>query len=327
MLWPAGCAQPFGLPSLDGEFYPNIGRKVKMLSSAFVAPTVEELRNARKKRILIKMLAIYGDDSTDGNKVRVYAFAGVAGTQEEWDYFSIDWLTRTEGIPFHATDCEAGKGAYEKMPYEERMKLSRDLTRMLVGSKLFGCGTAIDLKAFRHHFKQTSKDDGYFYCFLPVVVHFFYQTRFSVPPRKAQFSFDQNPNTRGNAAYLYDKYLSKHKEYADMQSLIDKDMAFADSDSVGIQVADLFVYEVMREMMANLEGKVGRRPQFELLDQCGRFEIKRFHAVYWHEYSKKHKDVLASTNAKYDEWRMKHNIKTDNHQNQIRYLIYAENIK
>ncbi len=275
------------------------------------------------------MMAVYGDDSADGGKVRVYAFGGVAGTQEEWDDLEVKWLAKTGGIPFHATDCESGHGNYEGISEDVRGKLHRDLARILAGSKLFGYGVAIDLKAFRKCFASTTKDDAYFYCFLPVVVHFFRHSQNLMPPQRVQFTFDLNPNVkRGNPALLYEEYLVKLKEYTPMREFIDKDMSFASKDSVGVQVSDLFTYEIMKSFLNSLNREVGTRTQKEILDATKRFLIKPpMEEHYWREFSQKQQDFLKSSAEKYDQWRKEHNIKTDNLREQIRWMVYADTMK
>jgi hypothetical protein len=299
-----------------------------MFLPAFRVPTIEELREARRKRILIKMMAVYGDDSTDGDKVRVYAFGGVAGTQEEWDELEIKWLDRTGGIPFHATDCEAGQKSYKDMSEEKRGRLHRDLARILANSKLFGYGVAIDLKAFRKCFAATTKDDAYFYCFLPVVVHFFNHSQNLMPPQRVQFTFDLNPNVKwGNPSLLYEQYLTRLKEYEPMQQFINKDIAFGSKDSVGIQVSDLFTYEIMKNFQNSLNREVGTRTQKEILDVTKRFIIEKPRDEhYWREFSLKQHDFLKKSAEKYDQWRKENNIKTDNPQAQIRWMVYTDTL-
>ncbi|MHC1729224.1 MAG: hypothetical protein AB9866_25040 [Syntrophobacteraceae bacterium] len=69
----------------------------------FRVPTVEEIREARKKRLILQMLTVYGDESADESSRRVFVVAGVVGTQAEWDNLEPLWLDHTGGIPFHST--------------------------------------------------------------------------------------------------------------------------------------------------------------------------------------------------------------------------------
>ncbi|HVN97968.1 MAG TPA: hypothetical protein VMT62_16180 [Syntrophorhabdaceae bacterium] len=102
----------------------------------YKAPTIEEIREDRKKRWVIAMLIVFGDESHDEKEQRVFAVAGLVGTQEEWDALAVSWNQRTGGIPFHAADCESGHRNYKGWPKEDRDSLYADLVNMLVNTKI-----------------------------------------------------------------------------------------------------------------------------------------------------------------------------------------------
>ena len=54
--------------------------------------------------VTVKM---FGDESADATKSRVFAIAGVVGTEDEWQLAMREWLRCTRGLPFHATDRES----------------------------------------------------------------------------------------------------------------------------------------------------------------------------------------------------------------------------
>ena len=93
------------------------------------------------------MIRVYGDDGADEKKERVIAVAVLAGREEWWQEVEDDWIARCRGIPFHATDCESDQGDYGDIPHEENKAMYRDLTSILVASKVGGIGIAIDLPA------------------------------------------------------------------------------------------------------------------------------------------------------------------------------------
>lgn len=101
----------------------------------------------------------FGDESADSKQERVFAVAAVFGTEDEWALAIRDWLRRTRGLPFHATDCEAVQG-------EERqasLDLYRDLTQILVKSHLVGFAVALDMASYREFFPDVFVPDwGYF---------------------------------------------------------------------------------------------------------------------------------------------------------------------
>ncbi len=56
------------------------------------------------------MLSVFGDESADETQQRVFAVAGVIGSEGAWAELEAKWVTRNGGIPFHAADCESGHG-------------------------------------------------------------------------------------------------------------------------------------------------------------------------------------------------------------------------
>ena len=60
------------------------------------------------------MLSVFGDESSDEKKQRVFAVAGVIGSEEMWNAIEPRWVSRTGGIPFHANNCDSDQGDYRK---------------------------------------------------------------------------------------------------------------------------------------------------------------------------------------------------------------------
>ena len=58
------------------------------------------------------MILAYGDESLDETQDRVCAVAGVVGAVEQWERIEPVWVERTNGIPFHANDCDSDHGDY-----------------------------------------------------------------------------------------------------------------------------------------------------------------------------------------------------------------------
>ncbi len=110
----------------------KVSRSWKGKLSNFKVPTLEEIREERKKRIIITIASVYGDDmgdrlhaycddSADGSGMRTFAFAGIVGTQEEWDEINPAWLKCTGGKEFHGTNCESGHGDYKGILKKKRL--------------------------------------------------------------------------------------------------------------------------------------------------------------------------------------------------------------
>jgi hypothetical protein len=98
------------------------------------------------------MLTVFGDESADESKQRVFAVAGVVGPTEMWEALEPKWLSRTGGIPFHANDCDSDQGEYAETPHDENKALYRHLTTLLANSGLGGYGIVLDVSAQREVF-------------------------------------------------------------------------------------------------------------------------------------------------------------------------------
>lgn len=114
------------------------------------------------------MLSVFGDESHDQTKSRVFAVAGLLGDAREWFEVREKWRSRLNGVVFHAADCESGHGDFKQMCAPERMQLHSDLTQIIAGSKLMGYGSAIDLAGCRAVSPNTIEqfpDMPYYDCF------------------------------------------------------------------------------------------------------------------------------------------------------------------
>jgi len=66
--------------------------------------------DGKRGRYVAIMLSVFGDESADETQQRVFAVAGVIGSEGAWAELEAKWVTRNGGIPFHAADCESGHG-------------------------------------------------------------------------------------------------------------------------------------------------------------------------------------------------------------------------
>src|SRR5712692_10503716 len=98
------------------------------------------------------MLSVFGDESADETKQRVFAVAGVIGREEQWEQLEARWIARTGSFPFHAKDCESDQGDYKGIDHQQNQDLYKDLAQLLAASGLGGWGFAIDLLAQRQVF-------------------------------------------------------------------------------------------------------------------------------------------------------------------------------
>src|SRR5436309_3326055 len=89
-------------------------------------------------------LKLYGDESADETRSRVFTVAGVFGTDDEWALAIRQWLRHTRGLKFHAKECES---AYGKTVEQREIDGARykQLTITLAESYLVGMAISLDL--------------------------------------------------------------------------------------------------------------------------------------------------------------------------------------
>jgi hypothetical protein len=275
------------------------------------------------------MLSVYGDESTDETAQRVFAVAGVMGTQEEWDALENKWRERTDGIDFHATDCESepGRGVYKDIPKLERQLLYRDLTTLLINSGLWGYGAVVDLQAYDRIMLDRAKHAPYFFCFVQVIIHCVKRVHEYFSKQQVKFTFDINDKIQFNAAFLYDRYLTKRRDYKELLSCMGDELSFASRTVIGIQVADLFTFETMENLDNNFIGIKQKRGSLEALEKTDRFHIEHFEESDF-ESLRQHfsEQRIAADQRSYEEWRKRHRC-NDNTENRTRYLMYLDNME
>ena len=115
------------------------------------------------------MASIFGDESSDETTQRVFAVAGVMGTDSQWSDLIAKWTERTSGAEFHAADCET-EFAYDsdKSKHKANQDLYRDLTQLIAGSNLQGWGVAVDLTGYREFFPNVDQQQAFSKCFVEV---------------------------------------------------------------------------------------------------------------------------------------------------------------
>jgi hypothetical protein len=214
------------------------------------------------------MLSVFGDESSDETKQRVFAVAGVIGTDDDWNKLESKWIERNGGVPFHASDCESDQGNYKGRPHHENKDLYRDLSIMLAESGLGGWGLAINLIAQRRVFPD-APDISYYKGFTAVLA----RMRNCAANNKeiAKFTFDMRLESEHNAGLLYDMF----RMMPEYQEHTFSEIAFISSrDHPKVQVADLFARETMKTL-DNQIGPVKREPRkpWKALFNTGRFHI------------------------------------------------------
>lgn len=176
---------------------------------------------------------MYGDESADETKARVFAVSGVFGSDQDWDDLKRPWIERTGGKIFHTSDCETNQGEFSKTSDTENKKLYKDLTQLLCKSRLMGKSHAIDMAAWRGNFPDALEDMPYLICFRNVVYDCGGLAYLSVPKDGVEFTFDQHPETEYNAGVLY-TYMAQMKQWNARPHLSEK-VSFASRKYVGFK--------------------------------------------------------------------------------------------
>lgn len=303
----------------------NLGNVLKSIG-------IEEIRQARKKRLVIIVLSVFGDESHDEKEQRVFAVSGIAGTQEEWDELAVLWNQRTGGKPFHAADCEAGQGEYKGISRKERLKLYRQLVNLLIATKLMGFVKAIDLQGWRTYFPGNLDTIPYDLCFLEVVMLFAGMAYKSVPREKVNFTFDLNNRTNPSTAVFYEWMTSLPEWEWKYAPCLVHTISFAPrTESIGIQAADIFAREAMKHYDNFFIGP--RKYRFERkslqeLRATGRYKVLFFTKGYFEDWKNKYsllEEKAGVTGSDYAQWLLQKKL-NNNPVNRFKFLMYFDSL-
>jgi hypothetical protein len=298
-------------------------------SSANVSNAAQRWRS-RCGRWTGVVYSVFGDESADETKQRVFAVAGIFGSEDDWSTLKDPWVERNGGQVFHATDCESDKDIYADRPHSENQKLYADCVRLLRRSKLMGFAAVIDLAGHRAYFPDAPEDVPYFKCFYEVVHTCGKWAKWSIPQGTVEFTFDSRRQSDYTAGVLYD-YMTNVPEWKESWLFADKinfwTSPHKSKKPVGIQVADLYAREAMKHL-DNMIGPVQRPeriPMF-LLRQEKRFGCNVYMREHFEDFRKKFEDVSCSAGlnrAHYAAWLEQHRL-PDRMSSRYRYLIELE---
>jgi hypothetical protein len=265
------------------------------------------------------MFTVYGDESSDGKQERVFAAAGVIGTQEIWDSLEPFWRERTGGVPYHATDCLAGRGAYKGWSKEKRYSLHNDLAGLIADFPIVGNAFAIDLGSFAEIMPELKKAEPFLYCFSHMVAGACaiiggYNTiqKTDEDRQRAKFVFHAN-NDKYNAGYLY-SVLAEMRRWDELMADCEPLVEFAHGNEyVGIQVADLWAYEARNEFDHRLKGVRTESPASKPLSMENGFVRNEYFRSNIVDFKKRMEQVEKGPEYEkaYQEWRLKHRRNDD----------------
>ena len=200
------------------------------------------------------MWSVFGDESSDETKQRVFAVAGVIGSEEMWEDLETAWLDALVVSRFMPLIVRRTKRDYKHFDHAENQQLYTDLTVMLGESGLGGMGIAMDLAAQRKFFPE-SNDGSYYQGFTNVIEEMKQCAQRN--QETVRFTFDERKESEHNTSLLY-KIAAELPEYQD--TMFD-DISFGNHrETPRLQVADLFARETMKTL-DNIVGPVKRDPR------------------------------------------------------------------
>lgn len=261
--------------------------------------------------------SVFGDESYDSKRERVFAVAGVFGTEAEWDALAEKWTQQTGGEEFHAAQWERGNRHAEYAA----------LTKILAASNLVGWGAVISLVSFSATFDNAADNFlPYYICFIRVVDHFGEFTKLIIPRGTVKFTFDQNLDVQYNAAAIYDH--AAHLVEWECSQFLEGDLTFSSRKNPRIQAADLWTYEVMKHMDNTIVGPKRRpmRKSLKALRDTNRFGFDMFDSAYFEGQKKHALEHPRAADLDYHGWRTKHKL-IDNTTTRVRYEIYLTTIE
>lgn len=280
-------------------------------------------------------LKVYGDESADATRTRVFSVATVIGTEDEWTAMMRPWLRRTRGLPFHANKCESEYARRDRAKHDENLTLYRDLVAILASSHLVGLGVSLDLKSHQQCLPGGPADIGYYKCFTDVLLNLGRMTRaFNAEPderddARLEFTFDSRLESNGTAGTIY-TMLGTLPQWADT-SIFDAEISFESSVEPRLEVADLVAREAMKEFDRKItQARPEPRKSFQALEASGKF-IWIEHDL---DYCERWRDQVnamqgAADFAEYQRWlvdtgRVQNGRPHDNMTNRVLFYAWLE---
>lgn len=229
--------------------------------------------------------AVFCDESYD-LATDVFSIAGLFGSDDHWSTVESAWLKTTGGRIFHATDCESDRGGFSGTEHSENLKLYKDLTTVLVNSKLYGFGVALDVAARKEFFPSVARGSDYYKCFLEVLIRVGEIASIAIPQGKVRFTFDSRRETNYTARKFYRSFMQQKDCH--LISYFHADVEFTSRESPRIQAADLWARETLKCVPRLIErSDRPARKSAKALGSTGRFEINIFTRGYFQDYRSK----------------------------------------
>jgi hypothetical protein len=285
------------------------------------------------------IVSVFGDESADETKQRVFAVSGVVGTEKEWGLAVSAWNERTNGKIFHAAHCET-EYANDSDPrkHKDNLLLYKDLTQILAQSYLVGSTVALDLVSYREFFSDIKEGVEYYKCFTDLIAGLTRMARSlneTASPEdavKLEFTFDHRKETEAGAGMLYSALINEPVWAS--ASLLDTKISFECRTNPRIQMADLLAREAMKDLdrIVSKSGKEPRKSK-QALDQTGKFifvKRDREYCQQWAAMMEQMQTDSGITKEGYIQWlkdtgRVQNDRPHDSWTNRFRYWVWFQN--
>ncbi len=267
---------------------------------------------------------IFGDESADETKQRIFAISGLIAKPDIWESFTRTWLKRTGGKIFHAADCESDQGDFVLAPgntHADNLHLYADLVQILAHSGVCGYTAVFDLGAWMEVFSDIPKDVGYYKCLTEVIKHFSSTAEY-YDGAELEFTFDHRQESEYNAGQLY-HYMVILPEWKERDVFFGAKVNFGSRKDVRIQAADIVAREGMKHL-DNLGKRAMRRSMQALTELPGApFRFDFFTREYCLDTRAKWADLekaTGMTRAAYASWLKANGLLVDNWSNRFRFI-------
>jgi hypothetical protein len=273
------------------------------------------------------MASVFGDESADETKQRVFAVAALEGTKAKWRVLEEKWLARTGGKEFHAADCESEYADHpDRQKHKDNLALYADLAQLIASSDLRGFGVGLDLSGYREFFPDMPQDIAYIKSFTEVLKHFIQNSATSAE-EPLEFTFDHRQESEYNAGFLYSSMVNWN-EWKGKNIFLSSKIRFDSRKNPRIQAADFPARETMKHL-DNIVGPIKRpirKSMQALVSTQGRIKCDFLMREYFEGWSKampQMEQMSGFTRDDYGAW-LKENKLPDNISNRIRFLIWTQ---
>lgn len=257
-----------------------------MLRQQYTRLTKAGQSNHRPVRWTAMVVSVFGDESSDETKERVFSVSAIVGTDDEWATAESAWRLATKGEVFHAADWE----------HEGRLDDYKAAAVALASSPVAGFAWSMDLAAYREFFTDTLPDVAYYLMFTKAINGVsrewrLWNDRVRATPEgrdpiisRVEFTFDHRKQSEGTAGSIYSTFINQ-PEWRE-STLLDTKVSFESRSNPRIQMADLIAREGMKDLDRFLGPvKYPERKSKIALAAKNHFRFLEFRRDYFEKYA------------------------------------------